>query len=216
MRAGLRRLMPWVAAAAALLVLLNGLAGEAARSGGALGGILDLATSLSVALAVIYYLPKALRRLSVLLLWRVRRRLVITYLFVGLTPILLLALLGLIAGFGVSAEAMARIVSVQMDSTIRQAEASARALAADLARHPEGAGERKARAWLEERAAVAEALAGIDARGEIKAMAHELAQARLREHLVEAVDAALKDLARERVKALKRQGMFLPQEGANG
>jgi hypothetical protein len=157
MRAGLRRLMPGVAAAAALLVLLQALAGGSAPSGSVLRAVLDLATFLSVVLALIYYVPKALSRLGVLLLWRVRRRLVITYLFVGLTPILLLALLGLIAGFGVSAEAMARVVSGQVHSAIRQAEASARTLASDLSRHLERADERQARAWLEERSAVLQA-----------------------------------------------------------
>jgi sigma-B regulation protein RsbU (phosphoserine phosphatase) len=157
----MRRRMPWVAVAAALLLLLRDLAGDTVLFGDHLPGtILGIVTFLATAAAIIYYVPKGLAWLGRRLLWRVRRRLVITYLFVGLTPIVLMGLLGLIAAFGISAEGMARLVTVQVDSVIHRSLLGARATAAGLAALPGSPGRRgadgggpEARAWIEARAA---------------------------------------------------------------
>ncbi|MBC7931455.1 MAG: HAMP domain-containing protein, partial [Rubrivivax sp.] len=101
---------------------------------------------------VLYYGLKILVRLKRMLLWRVRRRLIITYLFVGATPVVLLLLLGALAAAGGSSQAMVRVVTVEVGATERQALDAARALADALIAFPPGADERAAQNWLDERA----------------------------------------------------------------
>ena len=83
-----------------------------------------------------------------------RRRLIITYLFVGLTPVVLLLALGALAATGGSSQAMVRVVTVQLEATERQTLEGAQALAGALARLPPNTTERAAQAWLDERAAL--------------------------------------------------------------
>lgn len=123
-----------------------------------IGELLGPALGLVLLFAAVYYGVRLLRRAGKVLLWRVRRRLMITYLFVGLTPILLLGLLGLIAGFGVSAEAMARIVTAQINLLTREAAGIAGALAQEAPGRLQGADDGRRRAWLEERARLAQAV----------------------------------------------------------
>ncbi|MGB8509919.1 MAG: HAMP domain-containing protein, partial [Pyrinomonadaceae bacterium] len=108
-------------------------------------------TFLTVAATLGYYGLKILVRLKNLLLWRVRRRLMITYLFVGLTPIVLLSVLGFFAAMGASQQALVRVVTVQLNATGRQARDSARAFAGDVARLPQGTSDRQLQAWVDER-----------------------------------------------------------------
>jgi sigma-B regulation protein RsbU (phosphoserine phosphatase) len=152
-RSAMGRRMARVAIAAALLILLRLLLGGTALFGDhLLGGLLRLATVLSVAASILYYGVVAWRWSWNHLLWRVRRRLLITYLFVGLTPLLLMTLLGLIAGFGLSAEAMTRLVTVQVDAAAAEAAAAAGAVAEALARLPADADEPALSSWLLQRA----------------------------------------------------------------
>lgn len=143
-----RRWMPRVAAATGLLVLLWIAAGRTPLYGDhAAGVILRLVTTLLTAVVGVYYAARGIGWLSRRLLWRVRRRLVITYLFVGLTPIVLMALLGLIAAFGISAEGMANVVAVQIGALGREALDGARMLAAEAARGSPGT-FRERTGWL--------------------------------------------------------------------
>jgi sigma-B regulation protein RsbU (phosphoserine phosphatase) len=152
-RAWLRRVMPGVAIAAAVLFILRMLFRETWLFGeNVVGIILELVWSCAIFFTVIYYGLKALLWLKRRLLWRVRRRLVVTYLFVGLTPIVLLALLGMLSAFGGSSQAMSRIIISQLNATERQTQASARELADGFARLPPNTDDRAAQAWLEERA----------------------------------------------------------------
>ncbi|MDT4969464.1 MAG: phosphoserine phosphatase RsbU/P [Acidobacteriota bacterium] len=104
-----------------------------------------------VLLTSVYYGFKTLRWLKRKLLWRVRRRLVITYLFVGLTPIILLALLGLLLAFGGSAQGIARIVTAQINATEKQTLSSVRTLSDSFSRLPANADDRSIQVWLDER-----------------------------------------------------------------
>jgi sigma-B regulation protein RsbU (phosphoserine phosphatase) len=115
-------------------------------------GLLGPVTFLACASVVLYYGLKILVRLKRMLLWKVRRRLIITYLFVGLTPVVLLFMLGALAATGGSSQAMVRVVAVQIDATERQARESARALADAVSRLPPNTSERDAQVWLDERA----------------------------------------------------------------
>jgi phosphoserine phosphatase RsbU/P len=151
-RAWLRRVMPRVAVAASVVVVLRLLADDLGLARNrAVAWLLGVA-SLLVYLTIFYYGWKGLRWLKRRLLWRVRRRLVITYLFVGLTPIVLLLLLGVLTVLVGLNQVMTRVVRVHLAAEERQAQAAARALAETLVRQPQGASDaRGAQVWLDER-----------------------------------------------------------------
>lgn len=156
----LRVVMPRLAMAAGLafslwlLVRNNSLLHGAPLIRSAFGA----ATFILVCLTLAYYGLKALRWLKRRLLWRVRRRLVITYLFVGLTPIVLLLMLGLLSAFGGSGQAMARIITAQLNTTGRQTQIGARTLAEGFSRLPPGVADAGVQSWLDERTALIQSL----------------------------------------------------------
>ena len=153
-REWLRRVMPRVALAAVALYVLFLLVRNTWLYRNTPVGVLGLLTFLAVSATIVYYGLKFLVRLKRMLLWRVRRRLIITYLFVGLTPIVLLLMLGALAATGGSSQAMVRVVTVQLNATERQTLEGARSLADSLAALPPDTNERAAQAWLDERAAL--------------------------------------------------------------
>ncbi|HEV7843820.1 MAG TPA: SpoIIE family protein phosphatase, partial [Pyrinomonadaceae bacterium] len=154
-RAWLRRVMPCVAVAAAILLIARMLLSRTFIFGdNPLGGMLEFISSFLIFITVLYYGLKVLRWMKRRLLWRVRRRLVVTYLFVGLTPIILLALFGMVASFGVSSEAMARIIAAQLNATDEETARSAQAVADAFAQLPAGATDQAIEAWLNDRAAI--------------------------------------------------------------
>jgi hypothetical protein len=104
-------------------------------------------------ISIPYFGLKMLRWLERRLLWRVRRRLVITYLLVGLTPIVLLTLLGIALAIGGSNRALMRVVTAQMDATAKEALANVRNIAEALGRLPPRAGDESIKSWLDERTA---------------------------------------------------------------
>ncbi|PYS96915.1 MAG: hypothetical protein DMF65_12555 [Acidobacteria bacterium] len=153
-REWLRRVMPRVALASVALYVLCLLIRNTWLYRNTPVGVLGFLTFLAVAASVIYYGLKFLVRLKRMLLWRVRRRLIITYLFVGLTPIVLLLMLGALAATGGSSQAMVRVVTVQLNATERQTLEATRTLADSLAALPPDTNERAAQTWLDERAAL--------------------------------------------------------------
>ncbi len=154
-RGWLRRFMPRLAIAAAALFILRLLFGGTWLYGdNFFGNLLGFITFTAVFFTCFYYGIKFLRWLKRLLLWRVRRRLTITYLFVGLTPIVLLVMLGILSAFGGSNQAMSRIISSQLNVTERQALSNVRSLADAFARLPVNMDERATQSWLEERASL--------------------------------------------------------------
>lgn len=151
----LRRVMPHVAIVSSLLLVLWLLFGDTnAFRETSLGSFFGYLTLCAVSLTSIYYGMKALRWLKRKLLWRVRRRLVITYLFVGLTPVILLTLLGLLSAYGGSGQGMARIITAQVNATERQNQSSARSLAESFSRLPPNLDDRSIQTWLDERTAL--------------------------------------------------------------
>ena len=157
-RAGLRRVMPRVAAAGAALfivwLLVRGSSFYRNTSG---SGWLGFLTFLAVSSSILYYGARAALWLKRHLLWRVRRRLVVTYLFVGLTPIVLLVLLGILAAFGASSQAMVRLVAAQIKNTEKETTENARALAEAFARLPTNSSDQTVQAWLNEQGAMLQA-----------------------------------------------------------
>ena len=152
-----RRVMPRVAIAASVLYVLRLLLRDTDLYKNTPLGLIGPLTFLAVCAVLAYYGLKILVRLKRKLLWRVRRRLIITYLFVGLTPVVLLLLLGAIAATGGSSQAMVRVVTVQLEATERQTLESARSTAEGLLALPPNANERAAQAWLDERASILQA-----------------------------------------------------------
>ncbi|MCA1614482.1 MAG: hypothetical protein LC800_10190 [Acidobacteria bacterium] len=155
-RLWLRRVMPRVAVAAAVVVAVRLLADDLGLPpGGALDTVFRAAYVL-VYLTLLYYGFKGLRWLKRRLLWRVRRRLVIPYLFVGLTPIVLLAALAAMTGLVGLNQVMTRVVEVHLAEQGRETLESARLLAASFAQLPDG-DNRAARDWLDERTGLLQA-----------------------------------------------------------
>ncbi|HYO92565.1 MAG TPA: hypothetical protein VEQ40_13055, partial [Pyrinomonadaceae bacterium] len=154
-REWLRRVMPRVAVAAAILLIARMLLRRTFLFGdNTLGGLLEFISSCLIFITLLYYGLKTLRWMKRRLLWRVRRRLVVTYLFVGLTPIILLALFGMVASFGTSAEAMARIVTAQMNATKEETARSAQTIADAFSQLPANATDQEIQSWLNERARI--------------------------------------------------------------
>lgn len=157
-RAWLRRVMPRVAIAAAVLLIARMLLRQTFLFGdNPVGGLLEFISSFLIFVTVLYYGLKALRWMKRRLLWRVRRRLVVTYLFVGLTPIVLLALFGMVVSFGVSSEGLARIITVQLNTTNEETARSAQAVAESFAQLPSTATDTEIQSWLDERARIVRA-----------------------------------------------------------
>lgn len=151
----LRRVMPRVAVAAAILLIARMFLRHTFLFGdNTLGSLLEFTSSCLIFISVLYYGLKTLRWMKRRLLWRVRRRLVVTYLFVGLTPVILLALFGMVASFGTSAEAMSRIVTSQMKATDEETARSAQIIAEAFSRLPPEATDQQIQSWLRERALV--------------------------------------------------------------
>jgi phosphoserine phosphatase RsbU/P len=177
-REWLRRVMPFVAVAAVALYVLRLLIAGTSLYRNTPLGLVGLLTLLAVSATVLYYGLKILVRLKRLLLWRVRRRLIITYLFVGLTPVVLLLLLGALAATGDSSQAMVRVFTVEVGASERQALEDARTLASALLQLPPNTNDRAAQSWLDERAALLQAaLPGARVyvwRGDEESRAHSL------------------------------------------
>ncbi|MFL6257952.1 MAG: PP2C family protein-serine/threonine phosphatase [Pyrinomonadaceae bacterium] len=153
-RESFRRAMPRVALAAVALFLLRLFIRDTSLYRDTPLRLLGPITFIVCATVVLYFGLKLAVRLKRMLLWKVRRRLIVTYLFVGLTPVVLLLALGALAATGGSSQAMVRVVTVEIEATERHALEGARTLAEGLARLAPDASEREAQAWLDERAAL--------------------------------------------------------------
>jgi sigma-B regulation protein RsbU (phosphoserine phosphatase) len=149
-----RRAMPRAALGAVALFMLRLFVRDTSLYQNTAVGLLGPFTFFVCAVVVLYFGLKLAVRLKRKLLWKVRRRLIITYLFVGLTPVVLLLALGALAATGGSSQAMVRVVTVEIEATERHALESAKALAGSLAKLPPNTSEREAQAWLEEHAAL--------------------------------------------------------------
>jgi phosphoserine phosphatase RsbU/P len=154
----LRVVMPHVAAAAALLFISQWLFGQTRLYGdNIIGGLLEFITFLVISFTTLYYCFKGLRWLKRRLLWRVRRRLVITYLFVGVTPIVLLGMLGFLFATSASIAEAPRTVMMHLEETKKRSLLSARALGLGFSRLPADADDRRIKSWLDEQAALLQA-----------------------------------------------------------
>ena len=89
-------------------------------------------TFLSI-LAVVLFVVLALRWLRAHLLWRLRNRLIVTYVFIGVIPVVLLLLISLISLYLFAGQFASFVVTSDIATHLRSMEASNRAVARALA-----------------------------------------------------------------------------------
>jgi sigma-B regulation protein RsbU (phosphoserine phosphatase) len=96
-----------------------------------LKNIVDVASALAF-IPLIYFLIKGARWVTENLLWRVRRRLIVTYLLIGALPFLLVLVLVTLILLAVAWQSSVNLVGRQLDGYFEQSQAAARALSRDL------------------------------------------------------------------------------------
>jgi sigma-B regulation protein RsbU (phosphoserine phosphatase) len=95
--------------------------------------IVDVASALTL-IPLAWFLIRGARWVAGNLLWRVRRRLIVTYLLVGALPLLLMVALLALVLLAVLAQSNVNLVGKQLDGYLEQSQASARAISHDLNR----------------------------------------------------------------------------------
>lgn len=97
----------------------------------ALKTLFDVASALAC-IPLAYFLVKGARWITQHLLWRVRRRLIVTYLLIGAVPILLVLLLMALIGRVVVIQSSASLVERQLEGYLEQSRAATLAIGQDL------------------------------------------------------------------------------------
>jgi serine phosphatase RsbU (regulator of sigma subunit) len=88
----------WMIAIGVAIRLINLLASFAMGGLPSILGVLDIAAALSIVVGAGYFLVKGLAVMKRRLLWRVRRKLIISYIFIGFVPVMLVAAFFLLGG----------------------------------------------------------------------------------------------------------------------
>lgn len=78
---------------------------------------------------VFFAILQGLRWLRRVLMWRLRNRLIVTYVFIGVIPIILLVAMGLLAGFSFAGQFATYVVTSDLQSELQHLEATNRSLA---------------------------------------------------------------------------------------
>jgi phosphoserine phosphatase RsbU/P len=126
--------------------------GETLFGSSLLKKLFDYASLLGV-IPLAYFAIKGAHWITEHLLWRLRRRLIVTYLLIGALPILLLLSLIVMAGYVVVLQASESLVSRHLDGYLEQSRAVSRSLARDLAEWDiSSLGREQLRRRLQERA----------------------------------------------------------------
>lgn len=97
----------------------------------ALKSVFDIASALAF-IPLIYFAVKAARWMTQHLLWRLRRRLIVTYLLIGGLPLLLMLLLAVLIGWVVVMQSSASLVERQLEGYMEQSRNAALAISSDL------------------------------------------------------------------------------------
>ncbi len=93
--------------------------------------LVDLASFLAL-IPLFYFTLRYFRLITRKLLWRLRRRLIVTYLLIGVIPIALLVLLIVLIGYVVIMQSGANLVARQLDSYLEQSHSTALSLSREL------------------------------------------------------------------------------------
>ncbi len=124
------RLACYLAAMAAVLFALQRILGLVAPSwGDHLGGWIEFLAFL----AIILFFILAFRALRRKVLWRLRNRLIVTYVFIGVIPAVLLVGMALITLYGLAGQFAVFVVTSEIHSQLRSLEAANAAVSNELA-----------------------------------------------------------------------------------
>jgi phosphoserine phosphatase RsbU/P len=107
--------------------------GETLFGSRSLKTVVDVASALAF-IPLAYFLIRGARWVAGNLLWRVRRRLIVTYLLVGALPLLLMVALLALVLLAVLAQSSVNLVGRQLDGYLEQSQAAARAIGQNLSR----------------------------------------------------------------------------------
>src|SRR5215470_4978729 len=128
------RLACYLAGMAVLLFGLEKLLGLFARSWGEhLGGWVEYL----ICIAAFLFFILAFRWLKRRILWRVRNRLIVTYVFIGVIPAVLLIAMAFITLYGLAGQFAVFVVSSEKDAQLRSLEAVNETVSSELAAHLE-------------------------------------------------------------------------------
>ena len=103
---------------------------------------LHVAVNLVLVATLGYVLFILLVRLQRRLLWRVRRRLILSYVFIGLIPVVLFVAFFLLAAIVTGGSVGSFVVQLSLDEMVTEAGSAARAAASELGNAPRGVAER--------------------------------------------------------------------------
>ena len=104
-----------------------------ATSGESLLAWLDVGASLALAIGIGHVLLRSVARLRRRLLWRVRRKLILSYVFIGFVPVLLVVAFFAVAGAMSGLSASSEIVRRELDRVVADVRVVAAAIGARLA-----------------------------------------------------------------------------------
>ena len=128
------RLACYLAGLAAVLFLLEKLSVLVHLSWGEhLGGWISFLAFVACVLFFILAFRWVRRRI----LWRLRNRLIVTYIFIGAIPVVLLLCMGLITLYGLGGQFAVFVVTSEIDAQLRSLEAVNGAITNELAAHIE-------------------------------------------------------------------------------
>jgi sigma-B regulation protein RsbU (phosphoserine phosphatase) len=86
-------------------------------------------------ICLVLLLVLGLRWLRTVFMWRLRNRLIITYIFIGVIPVLLLAAMALIAGWGFASQFATYVISSDLSAEQREVRSANRTLMSNVAHH---------------------------------------------------------------------------------
>ena len=95
-------------------------------------GLVDSVTTVVVIGALGYLLVPLIFELQRRLLWRVRRRLILSYILIGLIPVLLVGVFFLLAGFLILLSASSYLVELSLDDLVDEVRIAANGVVAEL------------------------------------------------------------------------------------
>ena len=101
--------------------------------GGRIGGALDVWVVLLTATLIVLGLLLSLRWFRRRFMWRLRNRLIVTYTFIGVIPLVLVLMMALIAGYLFAGQFATFLASSDLNSELRTLEAANSAMATELA-----------------------------------------------------------------------------------
>jgi len=103
--------------------------------------ILSSAATIGLAISIVYFIGRFIALVNLRLLWRVRRKLILSYIFIGVVPALLLIGLFVLGAWVLSLNLSAYLFKDGYDDVVKNASLLADAAAAEIARKPETARE---------------------------------------------------------------------------